>query len=242
MEKSWLIIFTSYVRLVYENIMMNEKNVKRMMNRKEEKSASLSRFLFHFAELERKRFAQDIHDTVLQDQIYIYRKLHDISNDQHEIEEIRTLLKDVIDKTRETCSVILPDTLITKGLSLALEEQIEIFNRKAPFRIDYEIDLVDEQFIDYEKKLVIYRVIEELLNNALKHSEAKRVTIYVWQSEERLFIDYLDDGKGFEHDKLQNTERIGLKSMIERIKSVNGKIEFGTEKQKYVQIYITIPR
>lgn len=241
-EKSWLIIFISYVRLVYENIWMNEKNVQQLIESKEQTSASLSRFLFHFAESERKRLAGDIHDTVLQEQIYIYRKLNEMTDDRHELEELKALLKQVIDKTRQTCSEMLPNSLSDQGLTHALTERFETFKQKAGFHIDYEIDLVNEQFIDYEKTLVIYRVIEELLNNAMKHSEAERVSIYVWQTSEQIFIDYLDDGKGFAYQKAKNSDRIGLRSLVERVKSAKGKIEFETDIPKRVKIYITIPR
>lgn len=221
---------------------MNEKNVQQLIESKEQTSASLSRFLFHFAESERKRLAGDIHDTVLQEQIYIYRKLNEMTDDRHELEELKALLKQVIDKTRQTCSEMLPNSLSDQGLTHALTERFETFKQKAGFHIYYEIDLVNEQFIDYEKTLVIYRVIEELLNNAMKHSEAERVSIYVWQTSEQIFIDYLDDGKGFAYQKAKNSDRIGLRSLVERVKSAKGKIEFETDIPKRVKIYITIPR
>lgn len=242
-EKSWLILFSSYIRLTYENIVMNEQYVKQITNSKEKTSASLSRFLFHFAETERKKLAGDIHDTILQDQIYIYRKLDELAQNNHpELVEIRNGLKNIIDKTRQTCSELLPNDLSNNGLAFSLAELLEQFKQKGEFQLIYEVDISDDHFVDYEKPIAIYRVIEELLNNSIKHSDAKRVSVTIWESDQQICIDYLDDGKGFHFEEVSNKDQIGLKGMVERIKSNGGEIEFETQIPENVKIYITIPR
>ncbi|MBO1004535.1 sensor histidine kinase [Pseudogracilibacillus auburnensis] len=242
-EKSWFILFSSYIRLTYENIVMNEQYVKQITNSKEQTSASLSRFLFHFAETERKKLAGDIHDTILQDQIYIYRKLDELAQNNHpELVGIRNGLKNIIDKTRQTCSELLPNDLSNNGLSFSLAELLEQFKQKGEFQLIYEVDISDDHFVDYEKPIAIYRVIEELLNNSIKHSDAERVSVTIWESDQQICIDYLDDGKGFHFEEVSNKDRIGLKGMVERIKSNGGEIEFETQIPENVKIYITIPR
>lgn len=242
-DKSWFILFGSYIRLTYENIIMNEEHVKQFISNKERASASLSRFLFQLAEMERKKLAGDIHDTILQDQIYIYRKLDELTLNNHPgLVEIRYGLKNIIDKTRQTCSQLIPNDLSNDGLAFSIVELLEQFKQKGKFQLYYEVDLSDDHFVEYEKPIAIYRVIEELLNNSIKHSEAERVSVTIWESDQQIFIDYLDDGKGFKFKKEHNKGQIGLRGVLERIKSNGGKIEFETEIPENVKIYITIPR
>ncbi|MFD1068307.1 ATP-binding protein [Oceanobacillus locisalsi] len=84
--------------------------------------------------------------------------------------------------------------------------------------------------------------MEELLNNAIKHSNAERVSLNVWETEENINIDYIDDGEGFNYNKALNKGQIGLNVLITQIKHMNGLVEFFTNKPKKVQIYITLPR
>lgn len=69
--------------------------------------------------------------------------------------------------------------------------------------------------------------------NVYRSLYGKRINIY---------IDYIDDGNGFNIEEVIQNEQVGLRNIIERIKSVNGNIEFATTTPKNVQIYITIPR
>lgn len=242
-DKSWLITFISYVRLTLENIMMNEKYVEQIYEGKEQTSSSLSRFLFHFAETERRRLAGDIHDTILQDQIFVYQKLARYESENYpEISDIRHTLKHIIDKTRHTCIELLPNTLTSNGLPFSLNELFNQLQQRAPFDLDFEIELVTIKLDSYKKSITIYRVIEELINNAIKHSSAERVSLFIWEADKHIYIDYIDDGKGFNIEEVIQNEQVGLRNIIERIKSVNGNIEFATTTPKNVQIYITIPR
>ncbi|GIO23017.1 sensor histidine kinase [Oceanobacillus sp. J11TS1] len=241
-EKSWLIMFFSYIRLTYENILINEAFVTKIMESNFEFSSSQSRFLFHIAEAERRKIADNIHNTILQNQIYIYRKLDILAEDKYsELLPLKKEFKNIIDRTRTTYREIIPNTLLNDGLSYSLDKLLHQSQQKAPFRLDYEVELTTGKFDYYEKSLIIYRVVEELINNAIKHSVAKRVSVYIRETEKKIYIDYLDDGKGFNKEEALATEKIGLKSIIERIKSLNGIIEFITDSPKNVQIFITIP-
>lgn len=242
-DKSWLMIFGSYLRFTYEMIRMNEESVDRLMGG-EENTTTTSRFLFYFAETERKRLAEDIHNTILQDQIYIFRELDLITrkNEMTELVVVRDNLRKVIDKTRRTLEEIVPTTLLSKGLSYSLAKLFQRMQLRATFRLDFEVDIITERFEQYDKSIIIYRIIEEMINNSIKYSAADRVSFYIWETERDINIDYLDDGKGFDHKEALQRGRIGLNSVIKHVENMNGIIEFSTDNPKKVQIYITIPR
>ncbi|MEK3906715.1 sensor histidine kinase [Oceanobacillus sp. FSL W7-1309] len=243
-DKSWFILFISYLRLTYEIIRMNEDSVNQLIEGEKITSTAISRFLFHFAETERRRLAEDIHDTILQDQIYIYRELDMLTtiNNQPEFINLKESFKEIIDKTRRTSTEMIPNTLSIKGLAYSLNELLYQFKEKSQFQLNYEVELTTDDFDHYEKPLLIYRVIEELVNNAIKHSDAGRVSMIIWDTEDQINIDYLDDGKGFEYKEALHQGRIGLNSLVRRINNINGAIEFATDNPKKVHIYITIPR
>lgn len=240
-EKSWFIVFSSYVKLVYENIFFYEQSFSKS---NQNGLITESRFLFHFAEKERKKLANDIHDTIIQEQIYWFRTLNEFLNENHywESKELLTIkdgLYEVIQKTREVCETIQPVSILEQGFSYALETLLERFSQRAHFTLYYEVDMQDEIFLDYEKPIAIYRIIEELLNNAMKHANAKRVSINIWKTNQHILIDYLDDGIGF---PFEEASQYGLKGMTERVKTMNGLTECETNHPGEVKIYITIPR
>lgn len=242
-EKTELLVFISYIRLAYENILINQQYVDQLLEVNEKASNSQSRFLFHIAEAERRKLAEEIHNTILQDQLYIYRKLDNLKkNDHSELITIKNELKQILNKTREMCSEMKPNNIVDKGLVDSIHELLHQLQNRADFHLEYEIEISREGFGDYGKTIMIYRIIEEMLNNAIKHSNAKRVSINVWEADQNIYLDYLDDGQGFNQEEALHTEQIGLKSIIERIKSMNGIIEFSTKVPKNVQIYITIPK
>lgn len=242
-EKSWFLIFSSYIKPVYENILLNEQLVKK---NSQDFAQPNSRLLFQLAEKERNNLANDIHDTIIQEQIYWYRYMNNTleNNNMHlqidELIAIRDGLFELINKTREVCTTIRPNLLTEKGILSALQTLVDTVSKRATFSLSYEANFHEELFTCTEKPIVIYRVMEELLNNAMKHSNAKRVSIFIWCTDESINIDYLDDGIGF--NKLNRTKKTGLSGVINRIHSIDGVIEFETDTPGSVLIYITIPK
>ncbi|MBZ9730068.1 tetratricopeptide repeat protein [Salegentibacter sp. JZCK2] len=90
-----------------------------------------------------------------------------------------------------------------------------------------------------EKKLVIYRVLQEIMVNMKKHSQASLVALVFTEEEKRLKIDYSDNGVGSSMNSIKNGN--GLQNVENRILSINGKLTFETEKGKGLKIMIHIP-
>ena len=253
-EKSWLIGIVKYVRLVFENLFAINALIASIEERRlatEPQSVSLSRFLFQLAEKERRRLASDLHDSALQDQIVWYRKLENLLQNgrnlpqqtRKELMKIKNGMLDVIKQIRNTCNELRPNLLSEAGLTRSLQELFTQFQERAKFRLYYDIEPIAEEFGDYNKSLTIYRILQELLNNADKHSEASKVSIHIWEENQMICIDYRDNGIGFDPAEIRNlTGHMGIAGLKERIFSLNGKIDFVTGKGKGLQVHITIPR
>ncbi|WP_338754923.1 sensor histidine kinase [Bacillus sp. FJAT-52991] len=253
-EKTWTTTIVKYVRLVYENLHAVSDLIQSLQQQDIEDrpaSVSLSRFLFQLAETERRRLASDLHDSALQDQIVWYRKLEhliqdnqDIPSDvQEQLIKVKNGMVDVIKQIRSTCNELRPNLLLEGGLIQSLKELFSQFQMRVKYHLDYEFDNISETFEDYNTKLSIYRVFQELLNNADKHSKATHVSVSMWEDDQMIYIDYRDNGKGFDmQSPYIKKNHMGLSVLKERIFSLNGEVEFVSSKGKGLQVHITIPR
>ena len=178
---------STYVRLIYENLYtINEiiHSLEQESLESKTNSASLSRLLFQISEQERRRLASDLHDSALQDQIVWYRKLDSLLK-QIRSTRIKNELKihfgmhDVIQQIRDTCNELRPSLLSDAGLIGALRELLAQTQLRVQFQIQFDHESIQEHHYDFDKILSLYRIIQELLTNADKHSEATIVSIFM---------------------------------------------------------------
>ncbi|MEC2078613.1 sensor histidine kinase, partial [Metabacillus fastidiosus] len=255
-EKTWMITTAKYVRLVYENLFAIDtliKSLEKQQVQESSSSASLSRLLFQLSEKERRRLASDLHDSALQDQIIWYRKLEKLieenkylSNEtEGELNKIKNGMVDVINQIRYTCNELRPNLLLEAGLVQSLQELFSNIQLRVKYTLDYEFNQIKDTFDNFNTPISIYRVLQELLNNADKHSGATNVAIHMWEDNEKLHIDYRDNGKGFDlgiFNKQTNHTHMGLSGLKERILSLNGEVDFISAEGQGLQVHITLPR
>ncbi|GAB6609520.1 competence protein comp [Bacillus cereus] len=252
-EKSWFITITTYVRLIYENLYtINEiiHSLEQESLESKTNSASLSRLLFQISEQERRRLASDLHDSALQDQIVWYRKLDFLLKNKsvplelkNELKKIHFGMHDVIQQIRDTCNELRPSLLSDAGLIGALRELLAQTQLRVQFQIQFDHESIPEHHYDFDKILSLYRIIQELLTNADKHSEATIVSIFLWEENNCIFLDYRDNGKGFDIDTPYSPKQhMGLSGIKGRLQSIGGEIHIVSEAKKGLQVNITVPR
>jgi signal transduction histidine kinase len=213
----------------------------------------LSSRLLSVQEDERKRIAQDLHDqcgknlTALRFGLEKFRKAMPAeTRARGAFDDVMGLVGQLGDDIRNIASDLRPDTLDHLGLIPTLEWYIKTLSNRVP-----EIDL-DFQVGGFKKRLpreteiVLYRVIQEGLTNALKHARAKRVKILLTYSHPRAILTIRDDGKGFEEKRVLSPSRIGkrgigLLGIRERVSSLGGTISILSEKGKGTLIRIELP-
>ncbi|MGE7672325.1 sensor histidine kinase [Lysinibacillus sp. NPDC094403] len=252
-EKMWLINIVKYVRLVFENLNIVKNIIETIENRdttNHQSSNTLTRFLLQLSEQERKRLASDLHDSTLQDQTIWYQKLDLLiqktssiqKDDLETLNKIKNGLLDVIKQIRDTCSELRPNFLLNTNFIGSLENLCKKKQAKASFSLRYEFQL-SNYANNHNLTISIYRVLQELLTNAEKHSNATLVSIEMWEDDHYIFLDYKDNGIGMDNISEQyNENHIGLIGIKERIHILDGEIEFITELTQGLQILITIPR
>ncbi|HEY9115902.1 MAG TPA: Cache 3/Cache 2 fusion domain-containing protein, partial [Bacteroidales bacterium] len=199
-------------------------------------------------ERERERFAKDMHDGLgpLLSTIKLYvNELNgdDTSSEEKDgyIKEINKMLDEAVTSTREISNNLMPRVIKEYGLMKAIDSFCQKVNNMHKLDIQLENDGIEET-LDKDLQLILFRVISELINNSLKHANAKNISIKLKKNDDKISLAFEDDGIGFNMSKVMNNKQtgIGLKSIISRVKSVNGQCIFKSMEGHGFKIYIDI--
>lgn len=174
-------------------------------------------------EKERSRIAEDLHDDLgpILSSIKIYSDLllSTTKTAEEKIEfskKIQELTNMAVNNTRTIANNLMPNTLKDFGLLQAIEMFCETINKAEIIKIEFTSNSTSK--IDKTNEIVIYRVITELINNSIKHSNCKNIQLNI-SIGENLNIFYKDDGCGISSKK--NDKGMGMNNIINRLKSIN---------------------
>ncbi len=217
-RNAWLVIAND----ITEKIQLQNQLVEEKIRRQQE----IAKAVIDAQESERETLGRELHDNISQvlttarlylncardtpamQENMINRSIETISS---AIEEIRRLSKSMIETFHKEV-----------GLELSLNDLIENIRMAQKCNIMLQFSVPDEQRLDDKLKMTIFRIIQEQLNNTLKHAEASEVQIAIMQSSRLLRITIADDGKGF--DTTHKRKGIGITNIISRTELFNGRV------------------
>ncbi|WP_342514208.1 ATP-binding protein [Sporosarcina sp. FSL K6-1522] len=253
-EKIWLETLAYVSSILFENLQLIEGLIEEIENYKGENHYKendnypfwLSRLLFSLAEKERANLSMDLHDSVLQDQLQLLREIEKISGKvtdgsiENDLFDLKERMLDNIHLVRETCNELRPPLLSELGIIQSLQNLIDQTKLRSNFILISELDQ-SIRTLDQEYDLVLYRVVQELLNNAMKHSLASEVKITLREKNQYLYLTYYDNGKGVDMLKLNDSlKTIGIFGIKERIKSIGGIIDIRSAQGEGMQVIIRL--
>ena len=137
---------------------------------------------------------------------------------------------------------MMPGLLTKMGYYEAVEDMIDNLNDMPGIHAECVIE-GDQERLPENKEIMLYRVVQELVNNTLKHANAKNVSLKIIRSFEQIELVYTDDGTGFDVEKaLRSSEKsLGLKSIQSRIVFLNGDLKIESSPGNGVMYSIRIP-
>jgi signal transduction histidine kinase len=196
------------------------------------------------AERERARWARELHDSLLQGlgsrRVSLSTALK--SGDKERLEAaVEETIEDIardIEELRALISELRPATLDQLGLVAALEDLAERVEHGTEIEFETELE-VDEGRLDPELETVVYRLVQEALNNVAKHAGAGRVQLQVRSGEERLAVLISDDGKGFDIEG--EFSGFGLAGMRERVELAGGELQIGSMPGSGTRVSASMP-
>ncbi|ACJ32930.1 ATP-binding protein [Anoxybacillus flavithermus] len=247
-QKDWLSTIVYYTSMTIENMLKVEELLKELDRLKEtEHSISFTRLMFQWSERERKKLAIDLHDTLLQDLILLRRKVENllvqplyVEDIQKQLNDIEEEILDVIDVTREICHELRPPFLSQMGLKQAISQLIARFHLRTNIKVKWNVHI--QAKLGEEQELAMYRIIQELLNNAVKHSQASTIQLVLDAQDEAVQLCYVDDGVGIEMEKLNDHhDNLGLFGIKERVQGLGGTCKIASSHGSGLEITVTIP-
>lgn len=199
-------------------------------------------------EKERRRIAQDLHDGV--GQLLSAAKLNlsnlenklTIENEEQQLamQNALSLVDDSVKEVRAVSHNMMPNTLIKLGLGSAVREFITKLGNAPTLKVDLEIVGLDTR-IDNQVETVLYRVIQEIVNNIIKHAKASHISMQLIRHETELNVMIEDNGIGFDISKLESFDGIGLKGIQTRIEFLNGTVHFDSTPGRGTTVIIDVP-
>ena len=191
---------------------------------------------------ERKKIASVLHDNVSALLSAANLHLHAVKNNFRkeslgEIIKTQEIILEASEKIRDLSHKLVPAMLLKFGLTAALNDLCEKLSN-TNLSLKSETKNVERFEQDFEIK--IYNIINELLNNILKHSDATSGTIKLEQLEGKLQIIVFDNGKGFDINKTAGERGVGLSQVEARVRALNGMIKINS-RAKETRIFIVVP-
>lgn len=192
-------------------------------------------------EKERERISRDLHDSVGQTILAAKLNLSAFWKDPNRSEEKFQYALSLIDKTsqelREIYTNLYPPVLKELGLESAARSLLRgMFEEGFTIEWSYQI----EAKLSFDLELTLYRILQEVCSNVVKHSKASALSIKIYSQDKNLYFTSSDNGIGLDMQELQ-WKGFGLQNMRRRIEDWKGKLEFESKPKKGFKINITIP-
>jgi two-component system, NarL family, sensor kinase len=206
-----------------------------------------SKAIIDAEEKERIRIAKDLHDGIGQQLSALkfnFSSLHHLFETDEAYEmKYATLIQMIDDAVKEVRSVshdMMPNALLRSGLVAATREFIDKIAMNGLLKVDLQIIGLNKR-LENTVETVIYRVLQEAVNNIIKHAQASKISIQLIKHENSLNLILEDNGKGFDTNLINEFKGIGLKNIVSRIEYLNGSVNFDSFIGRGTTIDIEVP-
>ncbi len=237
-----------FVQIYFHDITKEKEDEKKLENY-QQKLRELSRDIQSKTEAERRRIAAELHDSVGQQLSLLKLKAQQISSEEasnngKEQADILEIVDNITNEVRSILYQLKPKILDELGLGAAITSLIDRVRDETG--INGSVDLIGNAVRFYpEYELNIFRVIQESVNNIIKHSKADEFSVQLIYIKEKLRIIVTDNGIGFNYTSESNSKikrGYGLINMYERIESLGGQLKIDSNPDQGTIVLLEIPK
>lgn len=237
-----------YRRLKFQkkiSLQEQEINKQRIMDLEQKNKLLALSSMIEGQESERLRIAQDLHDGLGGLLTSVKAHFNTISRELDAVSKINVFQKtnDLIDEAcgevRRIAHDMIPHALTLQGLEGVLSElksNIEGAGMMADIEVHYDLSVIPDQ-----KATMIYRILQEIVQNTIKHAKGSKLLIQFYGDENNLHILTEDDGRGFDLNELINKQGMGLKSLESRMQYLGGKMNIDSKIGRGTAINMNFP-
>jgi signal transduction histidine kinase len=224
-----------------------EENRKLLEKLNQEQKNTMQAFV-DGEEKERRRLATELHDGIgqllsvvrlnLKSLEAIKRKFN--SDDQELVTNLTNLVDEACREVRNISHNLMPTTVIQLGLSLAIEEYCKKINFTKSIKVSFQ-NINFEERLPIQTETILFRVVQEIINNAIKHARASRIYVQlIKEDDDTLQILIEDNGIGFDIHDTKNKAGLGLNNIASRIEFLKGKLNIDSAPDKGTIYQITL--
>ncbi|MBX2966913.1 MAG: sensor histidine kinase [Cyclobacteriaceae bacterium] len=213
-----------------------------------EKQLTATEAILKGEEQERARLAKDLHDGLggmLSGIKYSFQNMKGnlILTPENALAFERSIdmLDSSIREMRRVAHNMMPEILVKYGLNVALKEFCNEIDRSGVIRVKYQSIGMNDSSIEQTMAITVYRIVQELVNNAIKHAAASEVVVQLQRSEQLLSVTIEDDGRGFDTTSLQHAQGMGWSNIQNRVDFLKGKIDVDSVPDKGTSVLMEIP-
>lgn len=193
-------------------------------------------------ESDRKRIANNLHDDIGSKLNVIALNCHLLKMPnlpQKDIEKITNIIIEytsrVLDSSKIVTHSLLPTVLHKFGLQAGIEELLSEVIEKNTVEIQYE-NTIQFDFKDNDKHIHVFRILQELVSNSIKHSKASSISVSFYEINEKKVCNYSDNGIGFDVNQLKNYDGLGLKNVVSRVIVLGGSLSIESQINEGVSV------
>ena len=251
---NYILIASAIVLLVisllgYRTYQQKQKiQLQRINELETEKKLTATEAVLKGEEQERTRLAKDLHDGLGGMLSGIKYSLNTMKgnlimtpDNAQAFERSMDMLDSSIKEMRRVAHNLMPEALVKFGLDAALKDFCNDINLSGALKVNYQSIGLEQAVIDQTTSITIYRVIQELINNAIKHAAATQAIVQVSKSNGRLSVTVEDDGKGFDPAILKNAKGIGWSNIESRIDFMKGKVDIQSAPGDGTSVLVELP-
>jgi signal transduction histidine kinase len=237
-----LIVFLFLFVIIYQRRMIRNQEEKR--NLQIDKQNDLLRTILETQESERQRLAEDLHDSVGQVLSAVKLNLHRLNKtcaaDEQAVpllSSTRNLIDECIQEIRSIIQNVRPPLLTDFGLAEALSDFSKKMQENTGIGVSFQHQTEQSRFTP-EIEITLYRIVQELFSNSIKHAHASFISINLVSNQEQMILSYQDNGSGFDSAVYKNGS--GLKNMQSRVDFIKGQIEIKSKPDEGMSAEIKI--
>jgi signal transduction histidine kinase len=195
-------------------------------------------------EQERKRIANDLHDSLgpmlSTVKLFMNSIVVNDETDQESLSKASGYIDETINNLREISYNLLPSSLDRNNLEMVVNEYISRMGSRQPMKITFSV--TKDTVIPKKTEIHLFRIIQEIVHNAIKHSGATSLKLTIASQPDGLFLISEDNGRGFNPDSVRSTSGgLGLKSIENRCQMLDADLKIITAKNEGCKMIIKVP-
>jgi len=234
--------------LVYRNYKQKQKLQQQRINELEtERQLTATEAVLKGEEQERTRLARDLHDGLGGMLSGIKYSLNTMKgnlimtpDNAQAFERSIDMLDSSIKEMRRVAHNMMPEALVKFGLDTALKDFCNDINRSGALQVNYQSIGMDRAEVDQSTAITIYRIVQELLNNVMRHAAAKNAIVQVSKTNTVVSVTVEDDGKGFDTTVLNGAKGIGWQNIQSRVEYLKGKLDVRSMAGKGTSVMVEL--